>query len=112
MQREMKIGKISEDTYTQQAVEILAALRKLGEKVRDDSFIEAECTEVGSDTVLELREVPEVVRLVQTTSTNTRQDRHRQWPPYKKNVFESSVWARCYHRARSCLLLTQGDYVK
>lgn len=33
MQREMKVGKLPEDVYTQQAVEILAALRKLGEKV-------------------------------------------------------------------------------
>ncbi len=30
----MKVGKLSEDVYNQQAVEILAALRKLGEKVR------------------------------------------------------------------------------
>ena len=34
MQRDVKIGKMSQDAYTQQAVEILAALRKLGEKVR------------------------------------------------------------------------------
>lgn len=33
MQREVKVGKLSDDIYTQQAVEILAALRKLGEKV-------------------------------------------------------------------------------
>ena len=33
MQRDVKMGKVSGDTYTQQAVEILAALRKLGEKV-------------------------------------------------------------------------------
>ena len=33
MQRDLKVGKISEDLYTMQAVEILAALRKLGEKV-------------------------------------------------------------------------------
>lgn len=34
MQRDVKVGKLSEDIYTQQAVEILAALRKLGEKVQ------------------------------------------------------------------------------
>ncbi len=34
MQRDVKVGKLSEDVYNQQAVEILAALRKLGEKVR------------------------------------------------------------------------------
>ena len=28
------MGKLSEDIYTQQAVEMLAALRKLGEKVK------------------------------------------------------------------------------
>ena len=33
MQRDVKVGKLSEDVYTSQAVEILAALRKLGEKV-------------------------------------------------------------------------------
>nr|CAH04891.1 leucine zipper and ICAT homologous protein [Suberites domuncula] len=33
MQRDMKVGKLSEDVYNQQAVEILAALRKLGEKL-------------------------------------------------------------------------------
>lgn len=33
MQRDVKVGKLSEDIYTAQAVEILAALRKLGEKV-------------------------------------------------------------------------------
>lgn len=33
MQRDVKVGKLSEDVYTAQAVEILAALRKLGEKV-------------------------------------------------------------------------------
>jgi len=34
MQRDVKVGKMSQDMYTQQAVEILAALRKLGEKVK------------------------------------------------------------------------------
>lgn len=33
MQRDLKVGKLPEDIYTQQAAEILAALRKLGEKV-------------------------------------------------------------------------------
>ena len=33
LQRDSKIGKISNDVYTQQAVEILAALKRLGEKV-------------------------------------------------------------------------------
>lgn len=33
MQRDVKVGKLSQDVYTQQAVEILAALRKLGEKL-------------------------------------------------------------------------------
>ena len=35
MQRDVKVGKLSEDIYTQQAVEMLAALRKLGEKVHN-----------------------------------------------------------------------------
>lgn len=34
MQRNLKMGKISQDVFTQQSIEILAALRKLGEKVR------------------------------------------------------------------------------
>lgn len=38
MQRDMKVGKLSEDVYNQQAVEILAALRKLGEKVQDNLY--------------------------------------------------------------------------
>ena len=33
LQRDVKVGRISEDVYTQQGVEILSALRKLGEKV-------------------------------------------------------------------------------
>ena len=33
MQRNLKMGKISQGTYTQQSIEILTALRKLGEKV-------------------------------------------------------------------------------
>lgn len=33
MQRDAKIGKISQDVLVQQKVEILGALRKLGEKV-------------------------------------------------------------------------------
>lgn len=35
MQRDAKIGKISQDVFVQQKVEILGALRKLGEKVRE-----------------------------------------------------------------------------
>ena len=37
LQRDSKIGKISNDVYTQQAVEILAALKRLGEKVKPSS---------------------------------------------------------------------------
>jgi hypothetical protein len=33
LQRDEKVGRISEDVYTQQGVEILSALRKLGEKL-------------------------------------------------------------------------------
>ena len=33
MQRDTKMGKIPHDVFVQQKVEILAALRKLGEKV-------------------------------------------------------------------------------
>ena len=35
MQRDVKMGRISQDVYTQQSIEILAALRKLGEKVNN-----------------------------------------------------------------------------
>ena len=34
LHRDAKIGKISEALFTQQVVEILAALKRLGEKVR------------------------------------------------------------------------------
>lgn len=34
MSRDVKMGKISQDICTQQSVEILVALRKLGEKVK------------------------------------------------------------------------------
>ena len=34
MQRDLKVGKLPQNAYNQQAVEILTALRKLGEKVR------------------------------------------------------------------------------
>ena len=34
LQRDSNLGKISQDAYSQQAVEILTALRKLGESVR------------------------------------------------------------------------------
>ncbi|KAL5490764.1 hypothetical protein EMCRGX_G015945, partial [Ephydatia muelleri] len=33
MQRDLKVGKLPQDVYNQQAVEILTALRKLGEKL-------------------------------------------------------------------------------
>jgi len=33
MSRDVKMGKLSQDIFTQQSVEILVALRKLGEKV-------------------------------------------------------------------------------
>lgn len=33
MDRDVIVGKLSRDVYTQQKVEILSALRKLGEKV-------------------------------------------------------------------------------
>ena len=33
MERDVKMGRISQDIYTQQSIEILTALRKLGEKV-------------------------------------------------------------------------------
>ena len=33
LQRDQNLGKISQDAYSQQAVEILAALKKLGETV-------------------------------------------------------------------------------
>lgn len=42
------MGKISQHVFMQQKVEILAALRKLGEKVIDDvtmmSFIKVKCS--------------------------------------------------------------------
>lgn len=42
------MGKISQDVFMQQKVEILAALRKLGEKVTDDvmmmSSIRVKCS--------------------------------------------------------------------
>lgn len=34
MDRDVMVGKLSRDVYTQQKMEILTALRKLGEKVR------------------------------------------------------------------------------
>jgi hypothetical protein len=41
LQRDVKTGQISEDVYTQQAVEMLTALKKLGETVSiDDKNIE------------------------------------------------------------------------
>ena len=41
LHRDSKIGKISQDLFTQQVVEILAALKRLGEKVRVDDYGEA-----------------------------------------------------------------------
>lgn len=35
MDRDVMVGKLSRDMYTQQKMEILTALRKLGEKVRN-----------------------------------------------------------------------------
>jgi len=35
MDRDVMVGKLARDVYTQQKVEILTALRKLGEKVRE-----------------------------------------------------------------------------
>lgn len=34
MDRDLMVGKLGRDVYTQQKLEILTALRKLGEKVR------------------------------------------------------------------------------
>ena len=39
MQRDLKVGKLPQDVYNQQAVEILTALRKLGEKVMERSDV-------------------------------------------------------------------------
>ena len=39
MQRDAKIGKISQDMFMQQKVEILGALRKLGEKASNIMYI-------------------------------------------------------------------------
>ena len=39
MQRDVKMSKLSQSAYTQQAVEILAALRKLGEKVSGGVYL-------------------------------------------------------------------------
>ncbi|XP_003384318.1 PREDICTED: protein LZIC-like [Amphimedon queenslandica] len=46
MQRDAKMGKITEDTLTQQKVEILVALRKLGEKLTAEEldFLSAHST--------------------------------------------------------------------
>ena len=38
MQRDLKTGHLSQTAYTQQAVEILTALKKLGEQVNAQSF--------------------------------------------------------------------------
>lgn len=39
MQRDLKTGHLSQAVYTQQAVEILTALRKLGEQVRSNNLL-------------------------------------------------------------------------
>lgn len=41
MDRDVMVGKLSRDVYTQQKMEILTALRKLGEKLtaEDESFL-------------------------------------------------------------------------
>nr|XP_034358712.1 protein LZIC isoform X3 [Arvicanthis niloticus] len=68
MDRDLMVGKLERDLYTQQKVEILTALRKLGEKLTDDdeAFLSANAgavlsqfekvsTELGSgDKVLAL----------------------------------------------------------
>jgi len=36
LQRDVKIDKLSQDSYVEQALEILAALRKLGDTLRPD----------------------------------------------------------------------------
>lgn len=38
MDRDVIVGKLSRDVYTQQKVEILSALRKLGEKVSNLTY--------------------------------------------------------------------------
>lgn len=39
MDRDVMVGKLLRDVYTQQKMEILTALRKLGEKVTDGSLM-------------------------------------------------------------------------
>jgi sugar-specific transcriptional regulator TrmB len=47
LQRDMKLGKVAQDSYIQQAVEILAALKKLGEPLSNDEiqFLQAHMTQ-------------------------------------------------------------------
>ena len=40
MQRDLKTGHLSQAAYTQQAVEILTALKKLGEQVKIEKYFE------------------------------------------------------------------------
>jgi hypothetical protein len=40
-QRDLKLGKLSTDAYTQQALEILTALKKLGEPVPSSLLVTA-----------------------------------------------------------------------
>ncbi|XP_039611434.1 protein LZIC isoform X1 [Polypterus senegalus] len=50
MDRDVMVGKLPRDTYTQQKVEILTALRKLGEKLttEDESFLAANASAILS----------------------------------------------------------------
>ncbi|KAJ8021912.1 Protein LZIC [Holothuria leucospilota] len=51
LQRDFKVGKLSEETYTQQAVEILTALKKLGEKLipSEESFLASNTNQALTD---------------------------------------------------------------
>jgi hypothetical protein len=51
MDRDVMVGKLSKDVYTQQKVEILTALRKLGEKVKGPLY---QCTVIPSSYGLNL----------------------------------------------------------
>ncbi len=51
LQTNVKLGKISQDAYTQQTVEILSALKKLGEQLTQDqeAFLTQHRTKAMSD---------------------------------------------------------------
>eukprot|EP01117_Protostelium_nocturnum_P002657 TRINITY_DN1345_c0_g1_i1.p1 TRINITY_DN1345_c0_g1~~TRINITY_DN1345_c0_g1_i1.p1 ORF type:complete len:204 (-),score=91.67 TRINITY_DN1345_c0_g1_i1:46-621(-) len=51
LQTQQKLGKISKDAYTQQAIEILTALKKLGEDLtpEEDNFLVSNRTEAMKD---------------------------------------------------------------